>query len=161
MAATFMDSDKDNEKCQKSLVDWPAQMYERAQENALHADVIAYEVAAIVWSANVLLLGFVLEVPLTPARQKPVFAAALVSLFFSVYVPYVMRLTKIGQRLAREICRDIEEKEHLPEWLRFHTRVHAIYRPRRGEFAVYAITAVFVLLWFYVGIRALACIFGS
>ena len=77
-----MDSDKDNEKCQKALGDWPAQIYERAQESAFHADVIAYEVAAIVWSANVLLLGFVLEVPLASARQKPVFAAALVSLFF-------------------------------------------------------------------------------
>jgi len=67
-----MDSDKDNEKCREALGDWPAQMYERAQESAFHADVIAYEVAAIVWSANVLLLGFVLEVPLTPVSQKPV-----------------------------------------------------------------------------------------
>ena len=156
-----MDSDKDNQKSQKPLGDWPAQMYERAQESAFHADVIAYEVAAIVWSANVLLLGFVLEVPLAAARQKPVFAAALVSLFFTAYVPYVMKLTKIGQGLAREICRDIEEKEELPEWLRFHSRVHKIYPPRRGQFAVYTITAVFFVLWFYVGLRALVCICGS
>jgi len=156
-----MDSEKDNRNYEKPGQDWAAQMYERAQESAFHADVIAYEVAAIVWSANVLLLGFILEVPLTPARQKPVLAAAIVSLFFTAYVPYVMRLTKIGQRLAREMCREIEEKEQLPEWLRFHTRVHGIYPPRRGQFAVYTITAVFVLLWFYVGLRALGCICRS
>jgi hypothetical protein len=161
MSPLFMDSDKDNEKCQKALGDWPALIYERAQESAFHADVIAYEVAAIVWSANVLLLGFVLEVPLTPASQKPVFAAALVSLFFTAYVPYVMRLTKIGQGLAREMCREIEEQEQLPEWLRFHTRVHRIYPQRRGQFAIYTITAVFVVLWFYIGFRALGCICGS
>jgi hypothetical protein len=156
-----MDSNKDNEKCQKALGDWSAQMYERAQESAFHADVITYEVAAIVWSANVLLLGFVLEVPLTSASQKPVLAAALVSLFFTVYVPYVMKLTKIGQGLALEICREIEEKEQLPEWLRFQTRVHKIYRPRRGQYAVYTLTAVFIVLWFYVGLRALGSICGS
>jgi hypothetical protein len=150
-----MDSEKDNEKCEKPPGDWPALIYERAQENAFHADVIAYEVAAIVWSANVLLLGFIFEVPLTPARQKPVVAAAIVSLFFTSYVPYVMQLTKIGQRLAREICREIEEREKLPTWLRFHTRVHEIYPQRRGQYAVYTITAVFVLLWIYVIVRAL------
>jgi len=156
-----MDTEKDNEKCDKPPGDWSAQIYERAQESAFHADVIAYEVAAIVWSANVLLLGFVLEVPTSPARQKLVLAAAIVSLFFTSYVPYVMRLTKIGQRLAREICREIEEKEKLPKWLRFNTRVHEIYPPRRGEFAVYTVTTVFILLWFYVGIRALGYICGS
>jgi len=156
-----MDSDKDNRDYEKPRKDWATQVYERAQESAFHGDVIAYEVAAIVWSANVLLLGFILEVPLTPARQKPVLAAAMVSPFFTAYVPYVMRLTKIGQRLAREMCRDIEEKEHLPEWLRFNTRVHKIYPARHGEFAVYTITAVFVLLWFYVGLRALGCICRS
>jgi hypothetical protein len=75
-----------------------------------------------------------------------VFAAAVVSLFFTAYVPYVVRLTKIGQSLARAMCREIEEKEQLPEWLRFHTRVHEIYPPRRGQFAVFTITAVFVVL---------------
>jgi hypothetical protein len=110
-----MDSDNDKEKCEKPPGDWPAHIYERAQESAFHSDVIAYEVAAIVWSANVLLLGFILEVPLTASRQKPVLAAAIVSLFFTLYVPYVMRLTKIGQHLARQICREIEEKEQLPK----------------------------------------------
>jgi hypothetical protein len=83
------------------------------------------------------------------------------SLFFTGYVPYVMRLTKIGQRLARELCREIEREEQLPEWLRFHTRVHEIYPPRHGEFAVYTVTGVFVLLWFYVGLRALGSICRS
>jgi len=52
-----------------------------------------------------------LEVPMTSVSQKPVLAAAIVSLFFTGYVPYVMRLTKIGQRLARELCREIEKEE--------------------------------------------------
>jgi hypothetical protein len=44
--AIFMDSDKNNRNCEKPRQDWAAQIYERAQESAFHADVIAYEVAA-------------------------------------------------------------------------------------------------------------------
>jgi hypothetical protein len=156
-----MDSEKEDRDREKSSSDWAMQIYERAQDNSFHCDVITYEVAAIVWSANVLLLGFILEVPLTPAKQELVLAAAIVSLVFTSYVPYVMRFTKIGQRVAVKICLEIEEKEQLPNWLRFHSRIHEIYPKRRGQFAVYAITVIFLLLWLYVGFRAVGFICKS
>jgi hypothetical protein len=65
------------ESNQDDLREWTKLVYERAQEDAFHSNSVAYEVAAIVWSANILLLGFVLDVPLTPRRQSLVLVAAV------------------------------------------------------------------------------------
>jgi hypothetical protein len=150
-----MSAEEDN---QKDLREWTKLVYERAQEDAFHSDSVAYEVAAIVWSANILLLGFVLEVPLTPSRQSLVFVAAVVTAIFTVYVPYVMYLTKIGQRIAQELCREIEVRENLPEWLRLHNKIDLVYKKKRGQMAVYVVSLVFLALWLFVGLRAFAVI---
>ena len=47
--------------------EWTRCIYESAQETARHNDAIIFEVATIVWSANTLLMGFILEVDLEPS----------------------------------------------------------------------------------------------
>jgi len=148
-----MSPEGDNQKDSK---EWTKIVYERAQEDAFHSNAVAYEVAAIVWSANILLLGFVLEVPLTPRRQTLVLVAAVVSAIFTLYVPYVMYLTKIGQGVAQQLCREIEVHENLPDWLRLHNRIDIVYKKKRGQNAVYVVTFVFIMLWLFVGLRAFA-----
>jgi hypothetical protein len=148
-----MSPEEDN---QEDLRAWTKLVYERAQEDAFHSDSVAYEVAAIVWSANILLLGFVLEVPLTPHRQSLVLVAALVSTIFTMYVPYVLHLTKIGQGVAQKLCREVEVRENLPDWLRLHNQIDLIYKKKRGRIAVYVVSFVFLALWVFVGLRAFA-----
>lgn len=150
-----MRAEEDN---QIALREWTKLVYERAQEDAFHSDAVAYEVAAIVWSANILLLGFVLEVPLTPSRQILVLVGAAVAAIFTGYVPFVLSLTKIGQGIAQKLCREIEVHENLPEWLQLHNRINLVYKKRRGRMAVYVVTVVFLLLWLFVGLRAFAVI---
>jgi len=140
------------------LEEWRRTVYERAQEVAHHSDVILYEVAAIVWSAEALLLGFVLEVPPTRFQQCLVMAASIVAIFLAAYVPYVMRLVKIGQREAFELCREIEEP--LPEPLRLHKRITAKYPRRYGQVATWFLTTVFVIVWLIVLHRAINCVFS-
>lgn len=139
--------------------EWARCVYEKAQETAHHSDIVAYEVAAIVWSAETLLLGFVLEVPPDKHQQSLVIVASVLAILLAMYVPFVMRLTKIGQHKAFDICREIESKIH-PD-LRLHSRIAEVYPKRRGQLAVYSLTVIFVVVWAYVLHKAVNCVFCS
>jgi hypothetical protein len=139
-------------------VEWAKIVYERAQEDAFHSDTVSYEVAAIVWSANVLLLGFILEVPLTRPRQWGVLLAAIICIFLTLYVPYVRYLTKIGQSIAQKLCREIEKTPGFPEDLRLHTLIDDVYGKNKGKWAINVVTVVFIWSWLIVSLRALSII---
>jgi hypothetical protein len=143
------DSDKNFEN---DKGEWARCVYEAAQETVHHSDAVFYEVAAIVWSANTLLLGFILEVPLSPSKQKPVFGSAILGLLLTAYVPLILWLTKIGQGVAIDQCKEIEKK--LPEWLQFHLRIDRAYPKRRGQYAAGFVTVAFTAVWIYILQRA-------
>jgi hypothetical protein len=133
--------------------------YERAQEIGLHSDAILYEVTAIIWGANTLLLGFILEVPCDSDNQKLIIAVAVLGIFMTLYVPYINWLIKKGQDLAYQICRDIEPKLVLPN--RLHNRIHDGYpRWKPGRVALGVLTLSFIGVWIYVLVHALRCILG-
>src|SRR5260370_20103563 len=131
--------------------------YERAQDVGRHADIIIYETAAIVWGANTLLLGFILEVSCDSNNQKLVMVAAVLGLLMSLYVPLVMRLTKKNQGIAYAICREIENDLHLPH--RLNNRIHQMYPQwKPGRVAIWVLTAFFVGAWVYVAGQACSCL---
>ena len=135
------------------LDEWARCLYERAQDSAHHSDSVIFEVAAIVWGANTLLLGFILEVPGTPHRQGLVALAAFIGIVLSAYVPWVLWLSKKGHRMALEFIRDVEER--LPPELQLHTQIHARYPAKRGTYAIWMVTVAFFLVWCIVLFRAL------
>lgn len=141
----------------KECDEWARCIYERAEETAYHTDFVIYEVAAIVWSANTLLLGFILEVPLVPAKQAPVVAAAIIGLFLTIYVPFASWFMKIGQKHAYSLCREIE-KRRVPPWLHLHNPIHAIYPKAVGRISMAVISLLFVGVWMYVLQRAWICV---
>lgn len=98
-----MESDRDDPPDERVLSE-----YTQALEVAMHTDVVIHEVAAIVWGANTLLFGFILEVPCKPENQWLVLVASVLGIFMSAYVPWVQWLTKKGQTIAYEVCREIE-----------------------------------------------------
>jgi hypothetical protein len=131
--------------------------YDQALEVGHHTDTIIHEVTAIVWGANTLLLGFILEVPCKPKSQILVIVAAVVGVFMSVYVPWVHHWTKKSQRIAYGVCRQIETELSLPH--RLHTTINEIYpKWRPGLKAVWLLTVVFVLAWVGVLCNAFACL---
>jgi hypothetical protein len=131
--------------------------YERSQEVGHHTDTIIHEVTAIVWGANTLLLGFILEVPCEPNRQVPVIVASLIGIAMSAYVPWVHSLTKRIQRIAYRICRTIEDEVPLPH--RLNNEIHADYPSwKPGLAAVWFLTILFVGAWLAILIRSGVCL---
>jgi hypothetical protein len=100
-------------------------VYERAEENAYHDDLLMWEVTSIVWGANTLLLGFILEA-IGHAKARPlIIAVSIIGIFLTVFVFRFFMLGKIGQRVAYNLCHDIEQE--FPEDLRLHTRIRETY----------------------------------
>lgn len=130
--------------------------YEQALQIAQHADTMIYEVTAIVWGADTLLLGFALEVPCDSPNQKLVIASAIVGLVLSLYVPVVHWLTKIGQKIAQDASEAIEANLGLTH--NIHTRIRKVYPTwRPGKKAMSFLTAVFIAVWGYVMYSAWYC----
>ena len=126
--------------------------YERAQEAAYHADVLIYEVAAIIWSGNTLLLGFILEARPEFGIQFIVAVLSVLGILTSLFVTRTHTLSKIGQRVAYEICQEIEKSAAFTHKL--HTRIDEIY-PRGAAGAwIKGITAAFIFVWGVVFIHA-------
>jgi hypothetical protein len=119
--------------------------YDHAQELAEHSDYIMYEVAAIVWSANALLIGFLMEVPRDSVRPWLIISAVAIGCFITLYVPLIFHLTKIGQMKAFEICRKIEDEEKFQH--RLHTEISQNYPRLSGRIAVWFLTTVFIVVW--------------
>ena len=134
--------------------------YEQAQAVGHHTDNIIHEVTSIVWGANTLLLGFILEVPCESKNQKLVIVASLVGIFMSAYVPWVHHLTKKAQRVAFDVCRQIESGPLLPH--RLHTKIHEVYPHwKPGLKAVWVLTGIFIGAWIYVFYHARGCLCSS
>jgi hypothetical protein len=130
--------------------------YERAQEIGHHTDIVLYEITAIVWGANTLLLGFILEVGCDSHNQWLVLVAAVLAFLLTGYVPLIEYMTKKGQRIAYEICRQIEND--LPLAHRLNNRIHDAYpKWRPGQTAVWVLTLFFLVAWFIVGWHAWSC----
>jgi len=142
----------ENVKVEKMLAE-----YERAQDAAHHTDTVIHEITAIVWGANTLLLGFILEVNCDSGNQKLVLAATVLGFLMSAYVPWIVYWTKKGQRIAYAICRAIEDE--LPLAHRLNNQIHHEYAKwKPGQVAVWVLTIFFFAAWVYVGMHAWSCL---
>jgi hypothetical protein len=131
--------------------------YDQALEIAHHSDGIIHEVTAVVWGANTLLLGFILEVPCESDNQKLVVVASIVGLLMSLYVVLVHVLVKRGQRISYDVCQAIEKD--LPFKHKIHTAVDAAYpKWRPGWVAILVLSVMFVCAWGYVMYHAASCL---
>lgn len=129
--------------------------YEHAQEIAHHSDTIIYEVGAIIWSGNALLLGFILEAPREFGIQLVVVVLSVLGILTSFFVTRTQSLSKIGQHIAFGICRKIEED--IPLTYKVHTEIDAVYPKGAAQRWIKGITAAFIVVWLVVLIRA-ACL---
>ena len=133
--------------------------YDQAQETGRHTDNIIHEVAAIVWGANTLLLGFILEVPCN-SNQGLVIVAALVGIFMSRYVLQIHWLAKINQKKAHELARKIEQEQSFP--YKLNNQIYENY-PKEGPgfILIKSLTRVFYAAWALVILHALRCLLSA
>jgi len=124
-------------------------VYESSLESARHSDILMWQVTAIIWGANILLLGFVSEA-LEKQKSRPPITIGLSALgvVLTLFVAHFFRIAKIGQGIAYETCRRIEKD--FPVDLRLCTNIHDVYDPAvwpKAKRCVWFITILFLLLW--------------
>jgi hypothetical protein len=130
--------------------------YHQAIQIAQHSDTIIYEVTAIVWGANTLLLGFILEVPCESSNQNLVMLSAVVGFCLSAYVPVVYWLVKLGQKIAQDKSEAIEADLKLEH--RIHTLIRGKYpKWHPGKVAMGVLTLLFLVTWAWVFVNAWRC----
>jgi hypothetical protein len=128
-------------------------IYECAQDIAQHSDLVTWEVTSIMWGANTLLLGFILEAIDNRRAQPLILVISVIGIALSLYVSKVWELCKIGQRIGFATCRRIEES--LPEDLRLHTQINAKYPPGAAQRWTFIITGIFLTAWIATFVEAL------
>jgi hypothetical protein len=137
---------------QEPLDDWKV-VYECAQGTAQHSDLVTWEVTSIMWGANTLLLGFILEAISNRQAQPLILVISVVGFALTLYVSRVWTLCKIGNRIGFATCRRIEER--FPEEFRFHTKINAEYPPRTARKWANVMTAFFLIAWVATFVEAL------
>jgi hypothetical protein len=132
-------------------------VYERAQDAAFHSDEVMWQVTAIIWGANTVLLGFVLEA-IRARFVASLIVSSVVGMVLTAFVARVCAVAKVAKSVGYEICQTIEKHSDFPEQLRIHTRIDKHYPKGFGSRWVYGISIIFGLLWlgvFIFGVRLL------
>src|SRR5437667_9284840 len=82
--------------------------YQCAQDSAQHHDTILWETAAIVWGANTLLLGFVLEAIDTRKARPLILLTAILGILLTYVVMNLMKSSNVLRNQKYERCKRIE-----------------------------------------------------
>jgi hypothetical protein len=129
--------------------------YDHAQDAAQHTDAVFWEITAIVWGANTLMLGFVLEAIQTKEASLLIEVSAVLGIVLNWIPPATYHSGKVGQLLAYKTCQDIEAR--LPTSSKLQTRIDEIYPKHFVQWLVYLVTITFAISWLLVGYKARGC----
>lgn len=127
--------------------------YELAQQSAEHHDTLLWEVTAIIWSANTLMLGFAFETS-SSSPQGIVFAGAILGIFLSAFAHLHVRISGWVKRQKYAICHVIERelalshRQHL-EMLETYPLGHRRLAGIQTKVHLF-LTICFILAWAYV-----------
>jgi hypothetical protein len=129
--------------------------YTFAYENRNQADASAWEMTAIMWGAQTLLLGFVLEaIGDRPAQPLIVFLVPL-GIMLSYFSYVVMRARRIVCLEMIRICCEIEDS--VPMVVKPQSRLNKVYPAKKLQtFPFWIINLMLSAIWILVGLRALA-----
>lgn len=125
-------------------------VYERALESVNHTDTVMWEITAIIWGGNTLLLGFILEAIDTPAALPLIVFVAIAGLALTAFVARICEVAKITKKIGYGICREIEKNVEFPEKLRLHTQIDRLYPAGIARRWVYGISIIFAVIWIFV-----------
>ena len=119
--------------------------YEFARDNRSNADATAWEMTAIVWGAQTLLLGFVLEAISNRDAQPLITGVGVLGLLLSVFNYIAMYARNKVCNTMIQICLRIEDR---PE-MEFKPQHFLNERYQRGiqSWSFYVMNAIFFLAW--------------
>ena len=115
--------------------------YQAAQASAEHHDNLVWTITSIIWGANLVLLGFILNVVDSSSMRGPLTVLSILGILLPVAVLFfTFRLNSVKrQKYVR--CREIEGILHL----RQHTTV--LYTPGLQRWVYTAVTIALVVVW--------------
>lgn len=128
--------------------------YEFARDNRNHGDAAAWEMTAIVWGAQTLLLGFVLEAISNSDVQPLIVLVGVLGLVLCRFNYVVVDTRNMVCNLMNEICAEIEK--NTAQMLRKpQNRLNERYKPRIQSFWFNVVNWSFVVAWLAVIAMAL------
>lgn len=136
--------------------------YDHALHIAQFADTASWEVTSIIWGANTLMLGFVLEAD--PAKVKVLIqTTAILGVILSGIVLAVFHATKIGKDRAYFVCQEIEERlSRLGTVYNSGSVFHYLHKHNAEAYPkhfmrslVWTVSIVFLIAWAVVGHSAM------
>jgi len=133
--------------------------YQAAQETAHHVDVVIWEAAAIIWSANALLLGFILEAwnSAKPSTYFLILLGAMLGLGMTRFLMLSFGRLKATQLLSFGVCQKIEKQ--LPMYFCLHSKIDAAYEEAHDKGRMRQrynyVSALFLAVWFIVSLASL------
>jgi hypothetical protein len=126
--------------------------YEFARDNRSSADATAWEMTAIVWGAQTLLLGFVLEALSNRDVQVLIIFLGVLGIAMSGFNFVVMRARNKVCKAMVKICSAIEDEPGI-EFKPQH-QIDIVYKPKRQTWAFGIVNALFVPMWLWVIYKA-------
>jgi hypothetical protein len=130
-------------------------IYERAQEAAFHTDAVLWEIAAITWGANTVLLGFVLEAIEKGHAIPFTVLVSIVGMVLTAFVYRVCDVARVSKKIGYGICQDIEKHPWFPAEVKLHTKIHEWYPAGMGRKWISVISVLFGVAWLSVFVYAL------
>jgi hypothetical protein len=126
--------------------------YEFARENRHAGDAIAWEMTAIVWGGQTLLLGFALEAIQYPSAQPLIPLLAILGILLSIFNHVVIRSRRTVCNSMNQVCREIETM--LPMKLQPQHRLDGVYTRGKQTTWFLIVNYIFVAVWLCVALRA-------
>jgi hypothetical protein len=126
--------------------------YEFARENRNQADTAAWEMTAIMWGGQTLLLGFVLEAIELRAAQPLIMFLAAFGVALSYYNHVVMQTRSLVAREMVRVCGEVERL--VPMVLKPQQGLNLLYPKNRQTTWFYIINFGFAAAWLFAGLRA-------
>lgn len=136
--------------------------YEFARENRNSGDAIGWEMTAISWGGQTLLLGFVLEAIDHPLAELLILAVAILGILLSCFNHIVMRRRMLVCDSMNQVCREVETK--LMMRLQPQHRIDSVYPKKwiKKQYTWFLIVNYsFALVWFGVARWAAVSFFGA
>lgn len=124
-------------------------IYDHSREVAYHTDEVMWEIASIIWGANTLLLGFILEAVDNPRAQPLVILVSIIGIILTLFVARVCAVARTVKYISFDICRRIEQKVELefPTELSVHGKIDEHYPKGMARRWIYGVTVVFCAVW--------------
>lgn len=126
--------------------------YEFARENRIQGDATAWEVTAIIWGGQTLLLGFVLEAISQPPAKLLIVGAGILGILMSRFNHVIMRTRTEVCREMNKVCMEIEDR--VPMLVKTQNRLDNKYPSGIQSRWFKILNWAFVPLWVLVIIQA-------